>query len=225
MQQTNWERVPLRVTLMERFDSVLYPVNLLPLLDRVPELGWVVEERIEDPEGIRTKVPKRGNLRLLMDQASRTLGVTGNDIADVIGGYRELREAARELSDYSPSVETDYVEFRYIGQVRKEGIDPTEALARWWSGVDQINELGRLLADSLQSDATAFAPYGIRFAPSGLDANRQNWAELTLAPVNTAGQARFHFDLLYRNEESEVTEGVAETADNLIERVLNHIVR
>ena len=225
MPQTNWERTPLRVTLLERFDSVLYPVNLLPLLDRVPQLGWVVEERIEDDQGIRTKPPKRGNLRLLMDQASKTLGVAGNDVADVISGYRELRKAARELSDYSPTVETDYVELRYIGQMRKQGVDPTEVLGRWWSGVDRIDGLGRLLADSLPSNATAFAPYGIRFAPSGLDANRQNWAELTLVPVNTAGRARFHFDLLYRNEESEVTEGVAERADDLIERVLNQIMR
>lgn len=224
MPKTDWKRVVLRVTLIERFDSVLYPVNLLPLLDRVPELGWVVEDRVEDDEGIRTKAPKRGNLRLAVDQKNKTLGVDGNDIADVLAGYREIREVARELSDYSPSVDTDYVEFRYIGQASRQGIDPTEVLARWWSGVDQLDGLGRLLGEALPSDVEGFAPYGIRFAPSGVDANRQNWAELTLSPVNTAGRALFHFDLLYRNEESEVTEKVAETADDLIERALNQIV-
>jgi len=225
MAQTNWERIPLRVTLLERFDSVLYPVNLLPLLDRVPELGWVVEERVEDEQGIRTKTPKRGNLRLIMDQGNKTLGVTGNDIADVVAGYRELRQAAQEVSDYSPTVETDYVEFRYIGQVRRQGVNPTDVLGRWWSGIDKAEKLGRLLADSLQSDAETFAPYGIRFAPHGLEPNRQNWAEFTVVPVNTAGQARFHVDMLYRNEKSEVTEAVAEAADDLIERVLYEVTR
>ncbi len=225
MPDTTWERIPLRVTLIQRFDSVFYPINLLPLLDRVPELGWVVEERIEDEEGIRTKAPKRGNLRLILDQKNNVLGVTGNDTAEVLSGYRELQQAAREVSDFAPTVAVDYAEFRYIGQARKQGVDPIDVIARWWSGVDKTEALGRALADSFQSDGTAFAPYGIRFAPSGLDPNRQNWAELTIVPVNTAAHARFHIDMIYRNEESEATEAVAESADGLIDRILNDITR
>lgn len=224
MPKSEWERVSLRVALIERFRSVLYPVNLLPLLDRVPELGWVVEERVEDEQGIRTKAPRRGNLRLAIDQANKTLGVDGNDVADVLAGYRELRETARELSDYGPSVQTDYVEFRFIGQARKQGVVPTEVFAQWWSSIEQADTLGRLLGEALPSDAGGLAPYGLRFAPAGLDANRPNWTELTIGPVNTAGHARFHFDLLYRNQDSEVTEKIAEAAEVLIERALDQIV-
>lgn len=225
MTQATWEREVFRATLMERFDSVLYPVNLFALLDRLPELGWVVEDRIEDEEGIRTKAPKRGNLRILIDQGNKTLGVTGNDLAEVLSGYRELRDAVRELSDFSPLTTTDYAELRYVGQIKRLGTNPLEVLTEWWSHAERVTQLGARLSELLPSGATTLVPYGVRFAPSGFDANRPNWTELSLVPVSTAGHARFNFDLLFRNEDPSVTEQVAESADEAIELALNELGR
>ena len=220
-----WEREVFRATLMERFDSVLYPINLFALLDRLPELGWVVEDRVDDEEGLRVKPPKRGNLRVLIGQEHKTLGVTGNVLSEVVVGYQELLDAARELTDFSPLVTTDYVELRYVGQTKRRNVKPTEALGQWWSRTGYASDLGSRLAELLPSDSTTLAPYGLKFAPAGVDANRSNWTELTLQPVSIAGHVRFHFDLLYRHQDAAVTVGVAESADTAIDLALDEIAR
>lgn len=58
--------------------------------------------------------------------------------------------------------------------------------------------------------------YGIRMATRGKDANRANWAELTIAPSPTSGTRFYNFDLIYRHEDRKVVEGVSETVTELI---------
>jgi hypothetical protein len=90
----------------------------------------------------------------------------------------------------------------------------------WWGEYARATKLGEFLGDQLPSGAPSLRPYGIRFAPVGLDANRPNWAELVITPLNISGHQYYHFDLIFRNEDPAVTEGVAESADELLDSTL-----
>lgn len=209
-----------QATLIERFDSVLYPVDLRTLLDRLPELGWLVPLRADEDQGISlTDAPTKGNSRLRINMGNKTLGVTSNDLSEALENYRELRQSILDLGHLSPEVKTDYVEFRYIGWIRGQS-SPVQVFSSWWSGYERVVALGKHLGARLSTDVEALSPHGIRFAPAGLDANRPNWAELTLVPLSMSGTQLYSFDLLYRNEDSEMVEAVAETADDLIESVI-----
>jgi hypothetical protein len=116
--------------------------------------------------------------------------------------------------DVSPTWGTDYLEFRYIGWMKGKS-SPVQVFASWWSGNERVSRLGTSLADCLPTDAASMGPYGVRFAPSGLDANRPNWSELTIIPQNVAGNTRYTFYLIYSNQDRSITERVAESADDI----------
>lgn len=209
-----------QATLIERFDSVLYPVDITTLLDRLPELGWLVPRRADDEQGISlTDAPTKGNSRLRINMGNKTLGVTSNDLNETLETYRELRQSIRDLGELSPEVRTDYVEFRYIGWIKGQS-SPVQVFSSWWSGYERVVALGKHLGTCLPTEVEALSPYGIRFSPAGLDANRPNWAELSLVPLSTAGTQLYSFDLLFRNEDSKTVESVAETAHDLLESAI-----
>lgn len=215
-----------QLALVERFQTVLYPFDLAALMDRLPAEGWLVAEgvQIRDDE-IRVPAPVRGNVRVQIDQANKTLGVSGKQLAETVAAYRELRTLAQSLAGLtalSPS-ETHYVELRYIGTVK--GDTPvTEVFQRWWSSENgRIAKFGGWLSSHLPSDSNTMLPYGVRFASAGLSANRPNWAELTIGPANIGDVRDYHFDLIFRNQDSEITEDVAEHADELIDNALTEI--
>lgn len=207
--------------LIERFDSVLYPVDIPTLLDRLPELGWLVSRRADDQRGSisLTDAPTKGNSKLRMDVGNKTLGVVSNDLNETLETYRELRQSIRELGELAPEVRTDYVEFRYSGWIRGQA-SPVQAFSSWGSGDERVVALGRQLGTRLPTDVETLSPYGIRFSPAGLDANRPNWAELSIVPLSTSGTQLYSFDLLFRNEDWETVESVAEAADNLLGSVI-----
>ena len=217
MQGDNsWTANTTQANIMERFQAVLYPIDIGVLWDRLPELGWLVRRRMTQEGVISLRdAPSKGNTQLLLDQGNKTVGVAGNDLAEAIASFRELNGLLRELFDFPAEVSTDYVEFRYIGWI-KNGSDPTEILASWWGDHNRSSHLGNKLARLLPSDAAALLPYGVRFAPNALDANRRNWVEVNITPQSIAGSHRYHFDLLFRNQDIETTMQVAESADEIL---------
>lgn len=207
-------------SLIERFDAVLYPIDAIALLDRLPELGWLVARQFDDQGAITFRdTPSKGNARLRIDTGNKTLGVTSNDMGETLAVFKELRDFTRQQFHLPPGVTSDYVELRYIGWI-VDGTTPVEVFSSWWSHSQRVLDLGRFLGQRLPSDAEMLIPYGIRFAPYGLDANRPNWAEITITPVAFGGHQRYHFDLIYRNEEFSKTEKVAEAADEIIDATL-----
>ena len=212
-----------QANLIERFDAVLYPFDVSTLLDRLPELGWVVPRRTDDEQGMSlAEAPSKGNCRLALNVGNKTLGVRSNDLNEALETYRELRQSIRDLGDLPPEVSTDYVELRYIGWIRGQA-RPVQVFATWWSADERVVALGKRLGSRLPTDVESLSPHGIRFSPAGLDANRPNWAELQLVPLNTAGTQLYYFDLLFRNEDPAIVESVAEDAQELLESVIRSL--
>ena len=214
------KRSSIQVVLSERFDSVLYPIEIIDLFDRLPEFGWVVSRRMDEQGTLRLRdAPSKGNVRLVIDTANKTLGVSGNDLTETLNEYRGLRSLIRELIEFPPQVVTDYVEFRYTGSISGE-TNPPQVFSAWWGEYDRAINLGEFLGERLPSDAGPLSPYGIRFAPSGIDANRPNWTEFSITPSNIAGHKYYLFDLLFRHEDAALAERVAESADEILDSAL-----
>jgi hypothetical protein len=211
------------VGLVERFDATLYPFDLLFLFDRLPGLGWIVGDRIDDPDGgARVRAPVKGNVRLQIDQLNKTLGVSGRSVLETLDAYHEIRTLAFEISSLAPMVDTDYLEFRYTGEVPALGASPPQAFSRWWKQNAGAAGLTSALSEDLPGDAP-IGIYGLRLAPDGLDANRPNWAELTLTPVNNTGHSDYQFDLIYRHTNPSLVEQVAQKAEAIVNKLIEQI--
>lgn len=211
------------VSLVERFDCVLFPFDLMFLFDRLPEAGWIVGERIDEAatESIRVKAPVKGNLRLRVDQSTMLLGIHGRELESLVEEFERLRELAIEVSPPAPEVKTHYVEFRCVGEVRSDR-PPSTSFQEWWNGSENISGLVNSLAD-LMPPGELLSPYGVRLSTPGVDANRPDWFEIAIVPVNNTGHTDYSFDFLYRNKEVDRVFGMVGHCESIIETLLSSI--
>ena len=207
-----------RVAFVERFRAVLYPFPMEALLRVMPEQGWVVP--LEDPESGQTRLAtqaSKGDVKLAFNTESRTFGTTGNAVDPVIDEYLTLRAYAVKEFGLSPEVESEFTEFRLIGQVNTgvpSTTNPAALIDSWWAGHPRSDSFAKFLAPRLEGEDVGV--YGIRMASKGRDANRRNWSEITIAPSSTSGTRIFNVDLLYRNESLNKAELVGRRSEQTV---------
>lgn len=213
-----------RVTLIARFVAVLYPIDLGMLLDRLPESGWIVSRQLDPVGGGETinETPTKGNTKLRFDQSNKTLGVSGNNIDETLQGYQELMHLVNDPVQVGVDSDIHYVELQIIGRLESQR-SPDEVFSAWWSAHSQVSDVGNFLASKMPSDSESMGQRGIRFASAGIDANRPNWAELTIYPDNIASNRRYYFNLIYRNVNSAVTEGVTESSVEILRSTIRRL--
>ena len=187
---------PSTSALIERFHSVLYPFPLERVLDALPSKGWLVPfvER-EAGEVKLAGQPSKGNVKLVFDVSNKTVGVRGIDPDEALNEFRELSEFLLKDFGLSPEVRTHYVEFRFVGTVDTAGPGsktPPEVLEAWWADHPRSSAFARVMEKWLPGDGIGV--YGVRMATRGKDANRPNWAELTVGPSATSGTRFYNFD-------------------------------
>lgn len=205
------------VTLIARYNTVLYPIDLGRLLDQLPESGWIVSRKFDSDVSGQTldELPTKGNARLRFDRGNKTIGVAGSDIDEALHTYKELMELIRDPAKVGVDGNIHYVELRIIGKIGSPK-SPENVLSQWWSAHSDVSDIGDFLAGKMPSDSEVMGQRGLRFTSVGITANRPNWAELTIYPDNTAFDRLYYFDLLYRNENSSIAEKVAETASGIL---------
>ena len=222
--QTEFQIWTQIVTLIKRYNTVLYPIDLSMLLDQLPESGWIVSRKFDSVGSGQTldELPTKGNTKLRFDQGNKTIGVAGSNIDETLHTYRELMELIRDSSQVAVDENTHYVELRIIGKIGSPK-SPEKVLSQWWSAHSDVSDLGTFLAGEMPSDSEVMGQRGLRFTSVGLTANRPNWAELTVYPDNAAFDRRYYFDLLYRNEKSSIAERVAQSANNIITSTIQRL--
>lgn len=218
---------PVTSSVLERFNSVLYPYPLEMLLERLPERGWVVPFEDTDDTSVKLKGPaSKGSLKLAADQGARTLGVRGIEMAEVLAAFRDVRAFALDTFGLPPAASVWYAEVRYVGTVSvSHSLNKSlpELLDDWWHGHQRADQLGEVLSKWLPGGP--LGAYGLRMATKRLDPNRPNWAELAISPLAVAGARYYRFDLLLRNEDIAAVEKVAEVANELVQAAAEELER
>lgn len=218
-----WTIAARQVSLVERYSTTLFPVDILTLLDALPHEGWVVPTK-HSPEGGMSleQSPSKGNNRLVINQGSKTIGITGGDVQEVLQGFRDFKQRLLSLWDFSSEVKTDYVELRYVGWIKGQS-NPVEVFANLWRNNPASKQIGSILSKYMPAQGLQFGAYGIRFARLGQDANRPAWSELTLVPEPSSGHVRYAFDLIFRDPVAAVVEDVTERANDMMKAILGAV--
>jgi len=208
-----------RTSIVERFHAVLYPFPLDAVLAELPQQGWLVPVIDRDEGGgVRLSAPiSKGDVKLAFDQAAKTLGVNGSDASETLREFKALRAFMVERFGLSPDVATHFTEFRCVGNSNtgmRESSTPPEVIERWWQGHERSEAFGKYLSGRMFDEPIGV--YGVRMATKGRDANRPDWAELTIAPSSTSGTRIYQFDLIYRNALRDKVEAVAASAQQII---------
>ena len=185
-----------QVAVIERFSSVLYPLDILELLKQVPAIGYVVPELVlrgtpEEGKPIATK----GDIELMINQDNKTIGVRGRDIEKAVASFKELREFYLERLDPSPGLATQYLEFDGQGWIKSKA-NPAEVCNSFWANHSPLRDLGRLL----EADTTNF---GLQLVPPNKDPNDPNWFHIYVEPHVSSSSKRYRVRWIWRGSDTE----------------------
>lgn len=195
-KQPNIQIVWHQVDVMERFSSVLYPLDTLELLRQLPTIGYIVPDLVlrgtpEEGKPVATK----GDIELLINQENKTIGVRGRDLEKALASFKELREFYLERLDPSPGLATHYVELVGQGWIKSKA-NPTEVCSSFWASYSPLRELGKLL------DAKT-TNFGLQLAPANRDPNDPNWFHIYIEPLIVSSSKRYRVRWIWRGSDVE----------------------
>ena len=206
------------VSVIQRFSSVLYPLDTYELLRQAPTIGYVVSDLVL--RGIMEAgkpAAQKGDIELLVNQDNKTLGVKGRDVDEAITAFKELQAFYIERLDPSPGLATQYVEFDGQGWA-KSGHNPTTAFASFWSDFVPLQDLGSALGEDVSH-------FGIELVPPNRDPNTAEWFHITINPFVPSAAKRYVFRFLWRDPDVEgMLSKVAHTED-ILRKLIRKIER
>ncbi|MBI4329864.1 MAG: hypothetical protein HY673_01120 [Chloroflexi bacterium] len=189
----NW----VTIQLIERFANVLYPLDPVDLLLRLPNLGYVVAERVALGAPLEAGKPLavKGDVELILNQDNKILGVRGRTAESVLKEFESLRQFYTDELDPSPSIRTDYVEIHGNGWVRGQR-NPLEVFAGWRKEIGKVEAMGKVLG----RDVTVF---GISLCPPDVDPNSPDWFDIRIEPFPVSSGRRYRVTVVWRQQEMD----------------------
>lgn len=199
MDKANKQELDLRwisVRLVERFMNVLYPIEIPLLLRLLPNIGYVVPQKIlkgvvEPGEALAVK----GNVELIFNQDNKTLGVEGRDVSEVVEGFNELRSFWMEQFDPSPSAETHYVELGGQGIIKSHN-NPTGVFSEFWARSEMMQKLSRTVGFDVVN-------FGLRLVPQNIDPNNTEWFDLRIQPQVISSANHYYINIVWRSKDMD----------------------
>lgn len=205
-----------QISIIERFSSVLYPIDIIELLRQLPTIGYVVSDLVlrGTPEAGKP-VAQKGDIEIAINQDNKTIGVRGREVERTVNAFKELRDFYLERLDPSPSLATQYLELNGEGWA-KSGNNPSAVFASFWSDYKPLQKLGILL----ESDVVNF---GVQLVPPNKDPNAPDWFHIYLQPLIPSAAKRYHLRCIWRDTDIEqLLKKFAKVNDifrNLVKRV------
>jgi hypothetical protein len=186
-----------QVSIVERFSSVLYPLDLFELLKQIPSIGYVVPELVLRGGSLAAGRPlaTKGDIDLLVNQDNKTIGVMGRDIEKALASFEELREFYLERLDPSPGLTTQYLEIDAQGWAKAK-LNPVEVFSALWANHAPLQDLGKLLEQDVSN-------YGLALVPRNKDPNDPNWFHIEVEPLVVSSSKRYRVRWIWRNSDIE----------------------
>jgi hypothetical protein len=205
-----------QVAVIERFSSVLYPLDIFELLKQLPTIGYVVPELVlRGPTEERQPIATKGDIELVINQDNKTIGVRGRDTETVVASFQELRDFYLERLDPSPGLATHYLEFNGQGWVRSKA-NPTQVCSGFWADYAPLQGLGRLL----EMDITNF---GLQLVPANRDPNDPNWFHIYIEPLIASSSKRYRIQWIWRGSDTVELLKRFSKVDETLQRLISKI--
>lgn len=210
--QVTWRRV----TISQRFSSVLYPLDVFELLRQLPTIGYVVPELVlrGTPEPNKP-VAQKGDMELLIDQGNKTLGVAGRDVHKTIASFKELSSLCIERLDLSPAIAIDYVELNGDGWAKTDQ-SPVSSFSSFWSSCKLFPDLAKAVGEEVVN-------FGVELAPPYKDPNGPEYFNIILQPLFASATKRYQFNYLKRGANTVTMLDAFAKADDTMKRLIMKI--
>jgi hypothetical protein len=184
------------LSIIQRFSSVLYPLDSYELLRQLPTIGYVVSDlALRGTPEVDKPAATKGDIEIVGNQDNKTIGVKGRDVDKTISAFQELQSFCVDRLDPSPGLSTHYIEFDGRGWV-KTGHNPTAVFASFWSDFAPLQELGSVLGEDV-------SPFGIELVPPNKDPNDAEWFHIHIRPLIPSAAKRYSVRFIWRGPDME----------------------
>lgn len=205
-----------RISLVERFSAIVFPLDVEELLAELPELGYIVpadKERLA-PQGqqlaLTRELATKGELRLRLNQDAKILGVEGKQATEVLEAFKLLRNVCKERLDPSKGFASAFVEI--VGTAwATTGKQPSQVFSKVWAGSPVFDKLNQALKMTTTQR-------GIRLV-SSLEIEAPSYREIDISPLIPTA-SRYHIEVVWREPTLERIFEAMEGLDSTLIRTI-----
>ena len=216
MQQENINITWQQVSLIERFSSVLYPLDLVELLRILPTIGFVVPDISRaGVQDILNPIAHKGNIGLVVNRDNKTIGVKGLQIEEVIESYIELRSFYTERLDPSDGLHTQYIEFQGDGWAKSNN-NPLNVFSSFWENGRQLKELANVINLPISN-------FGVQLVTPNKDPNDPEWFQFIIDPLIPSASKRYRIRCVWRGVDIKRLLKEFSRINNMLLRLINKL--
>jgi hypothetical protein len=218
-----WESVVVRkadqpivhwrqVALVERFSSVMFPIDIEELLAELPTLGYIIpaeKDRLRrqgEQLALTREIATKGELRLKLNQEAKLLGIEGKETAQVLDAFKALRSLCTERLSPSTGFATAFVEITGMAWV-ETGKEPRKVFTKIWSNDSTMDHINKALK-------MKFVNLGINLV-SSLEFESNSLCNIVVQPL-TPSNSRYHVQVVWREPELDEVLKVMERLDQTV---------
>jgi len=206
------------VSVIQRFSSVLYPLDTFELLKQAPTIGYVVSDlALRGTLEAGKPAAQKGDIELVGNQDNKTIGVKGREVDKSIAAFKELQIFYMERLDPSPGLATHYIEFDAQGWA-KSGHNPTAVFTSFWSDFAPLQELGSVLGEDVSN-------FGIELVSPNKDPNTAEWFHILIKPLIPSAVKRYVVRFTWRGPDVDAMLSKFAKTEDILRRLIRRIER
>lgn len=185
-----------RISIIQRFSSVLYPFDIIELLRQLPALGYITPSLTltvsPDPN---QPIAQKGDVELVINQDNKTIGLVGRSIEKTVITFRELYKFYSNTLDPSSGLKEQYIELNGDGWL-KTNHNPLSTFTSFWSDFKPLEGFNSVFD-------TDVINFGIDLVPPNVDPNSVEWFHVTIQPHIPSATKRYNFRFVLRGVDTE----------------------
>lgn len=217
-KKTDLQIVRSSWTITGHFANILFPVDVLVLLKALPEIGYIVPNKVYkgviEPGG---SMAVKGDCELLVNQDSRNIGIHGSNIQETVDRFLELYNLVAEQLSPKPPAALNYTELQGDYTIETEK-NPISVFSNFWSENEKLAKLSQKIGFDVSN-------HGLRLAYKGSEPNTENWLHLSIEPLPLSSNSQYHVHVVWRDKDMDKALDNFRNLHQIIESIIFEIER
>jgi len=211
---------PLLVTFKIRLKTILFPITFIELTTILEKNGWEISANLPFPRPVTRlsgvgEIARKGKTVLSLDSSAQVLAITDVTIKSALDCFDELTKALIEDFGVDLNGFSKYYGFNATYEIPTKN-KAYETIAKNLK-IPMLDEFEKIFSEKLW-------PYELRFAGADLQANSDNWFDITLRP-NYERDDSYIVSVIYRNDTKEKAVEFSTSFEQRIEQLVKLIDR
>lgn len=202
-----------------KYDTVLFPFDVVAFIRGLPGRGYILSERFDTPIPLGTRlsasgiVARRGDTGIRLETERQIVGVSATDITTLMQELDAVESIIKEDLDLDNSAIARYYEFLSGFTVKAEK-NPLIGWKNLFENTPIIGKFSEVIGDRV-------SPFGIRVTPSEESPNQAKWVDIHIEPHVQSPESRHQVEVVWRHPDRDKVYNFVKGFEDLIDSLLS----